>query len=889
MKVSVVLTSYNHEEFLRESIDSVLQQTYKDFELIIVDDCSTDCSWDIIDSYTDERIIKIRNPINLRTDGTYHVIMNVAAGEYIAIQHSDDVWESEKLEKEVAYLDGHPHVAAVFTYVKTIDENSEEYKDSDGFYYKVFDQPNRSRYEWLNYFFNFGNCLCHPSSLIRKSAFEEDIHNLYDFGLAQIPDLAKWVRICLKHNIYIIPERLTRFRIQNDGKNTSGNRPDAMIRSSIELFHFLKLYLNIPTKEEFLKVFPDAEEYVCGDHFFVNYALARVCTRNEMNSYTRLFGYELLFDLMNEREIAKIIEEEYGYTFRDLIRETGTRDIFHVLPEKSDQTATVYIDVGEDFSENAALKKSYFLLDHYMFEQEFDLEEYEEKRIVHLRFDPAEGILCECSNVRLWVDGKEIELYPLNSLLKDGERDTFIDLDPIYMSKELDCYVKKIKITASIKRISDSQIAGVISSLQKKIEHSKNQFPKIENNLPTVLHKYDKIESRMSFVQRECTLCQNKVEKYRPLHKIYLEEMEKYGYPKTIPETFNGEEYECPICYGLDRDRLCAAFIRNIMKKDMFIPLFMLDIAPSIPFSKFIAREFPNIIYHTADLYMENTSYRMDIQNMFQIEDEVYDVFVCCHVLEHVQSDIKAMKELYRILKQDGLGLLLVPIDLQQKFTDEEWGCSEEENWRRFGQGDHVRKYSKKDFVQRLESIGFFVNQLGKDYFGDLIFQKNALTETSTLYVVSKSSIEPGNLASQFGRSRLFTENPLSSKVFYDFYKRNQSLKIWINECKYHKRMLHLYGWCFIDNVDSNLSSLKVALINRKKVILYSADLVIREDIEKKYNDSSDGKYLKSGIQFDKYLEDIDPGKYKVVIALQNGHILSSYDTEYTVKIYRHI
>lgn len=486
MKVTIILTSYNHDKFLRESIDSVLNQTYTDFELIIVDDCSQDSSWDIICEYTDPRIIKIRNPQNLRTEGYYNALMNIASGEYFAMHHSDDVWEPDKLQKQVDFLKEHSEIAAVFTYVKVIDENSDAYEDQDGFYYKLFDQPNRTRHEWLNYFFYFGNCLCHPSVLMRRRLVVEE--EMFDFGLAQIPDLSRWVRICIKHNIYIIPERLTCFRIQNDGRNTSGNRPDTIIRSSIELFHFLKLYLQIQDQDDFLKVFPDAEEFATGEQFIGNYSLARVCIRPEMNSYTRLFGYELLYDLMNDHRIAKIVEKQYGYTFRDLIKETGSNDIFHVLPENSNQTATIYYDLGKGFNEKDIFRTNYFLKDHYVFDQKFEInpDDLKNNKIVKLRFDPSEGIFCRCKDVKMHINGQEFCLYPYNALPGEYQETIFMNRDPIFISDDIEISTQYIKITGTIKRITENEVEKLFAEVQSKSHCCQNELCETKDKLRAV-------------------------------------------------------------------------------------------------------------------------------------------------------------------------------------------------------------------------------------------------------------------------------------------------------------------------------------------------------------------------------------------------------------------
>src|SRR5664280_2452957 len=120
-EVSIILTSFNNEKYLREAIDSVLNQTFTEFKLIIWDDASSDNSWDVINEYTDHRIKAFRNEVRKRGIwGINKAISEVATGKYIAIHHSDDVWETEKLGKQVTFLDEHPEFGAVFTHITAI-------------------------------------------------------------------------------------------------------------------------------------------------------------------------------------------------------------------------------------------------------------------------------------------------------------------------------------------------------------------------------------------------------------------------------------------------------------------------------------------------------------------------------------------------------------------------------------------------------------------------------------------------------------------------------------------------------------------------------------------------------------------------------------------------
>jgi glycosyltransferase involved in cell wall biosynthesis len=245
IKVSVVLTSYNHGKHLRQAIDSVLTQTFSNFELIIIDDGSTDESWEIINSYSDPRVRAFLNKdYKPGTEFFKRIFLNVTSGEYIAIHHSDDLWERDKLEKQVSFLTSHPEIGAVFTWVKVIDENGNSFEDTAHPYYKIFEQPNRTRSEWLHHFFYRGNALCHPSVLIRRVCYETC--GAYRFGFAQLGDFDMWVRLCLRYEIYILPERLTSFRVRSGETNASGNRPSTAIRMQFELFQILHSYLQIP-------------------------------------------------------------------------------------------------------------------------------------------------------------------------------------------------------------------------------------------------------------------------------------------------------------------------------------------------------------------------------------------------------------------------------------------------------------------------------------------------------------------------------------------------------------------------------------------------------------------------------------------------------------------
>lgn len=328
-KVTVILTSYNHAKYLPEAVDSALSQTFDDFEFIIWDDASTDESWSLIKGYSDPRIKAYRN--DQRRRGIYglnKVIAQLASSNYIAIHHSDDIWEKQKLEKQIKFLDGHSDFGAVFTNALAIGEDGDPLNDPNHFYSNIFEQPNRTRHQWLRYFFYHGNALCHPSVIVRKKCFEKC--GLYRFGMAQLTDFDMWIRLCLKYEIYVLPEKLVRFRVRANEANASAIRPATRIRYATEFYLISKIFLKIETFEEMLQVFPEVEKYYRPDGFEPKFVLAMVALSSDTFQSTKLFGIELLLDLIRDIERAPKIKSLYGFDYHDLVRLTAIHDVFSV-------------------------------------------------------------------------------------------------------------------------------------------------------------------------------------------------------------------------------------------------------------------------------------------------------------------------------------------------------------------------------------------------------------------------------------------------------------------------------------------------------------------------------------------------------------------------------
>jgi hypothetical protein len=263
--------------------------------------------------------------------------INEAKGEYIAVINSDDAWLPNKLEKQVNFLDSHPDIGAVFSYAQIIDEDSNDLADKNHAYHTIFIQHNKNKFEWLKHFFFLGNCLCHPSILLRKVCYE--ITGLYDERYAQLPDWDFWIRLCMRYDIHIMPENLTKFRVRANEANASGNRPETMTRFHLETTQVMRNYLNPLVTENFLKIFPlatnvpEAGVSVIMEQIeteLIPFFLAKMALKIERTA-PKSFGFDLLYQMCSNPEIAQKLKSKYAFDFNNLTSLASQQDIFGII------------------------------------------------------------------------------------------------------------------------------------------------------------------------------------------------------------------------------------------------------------------------------------------------------------------------------------------------------------------------------------------------------------------------------------------------------------------------------------------------------------------------------------------------------------------------------
>jgi glycosyltransferase involved in cell wall biosynthesis len=239
-KVSVVIKAYNHAAYVRQTIQSVLDQSFQDFEIVVTDDASTDATADIVREFKDPRIDLQVLPRNHGISIAMNTTIARARGEYLAILNSDDYALPGRLEKQVALLEANPDVSVSFGMPLPIDDNGMETKAFNSFIVPA-DPEGATRAAWLRYLFYQGNCFCGPSGMIRRTAYAAA--GPYDPRFTNLQDYDMWIRMLKAgRNIHVMPDRLTAFRIRANNANMSAPRWDSRLRTQFETAQILKQY-----------------------------------------------------------------------------------------------------------------------------------------------------------------------------------------------------------------------------------------------------------------------------------------------------------------------------------------------------------------------------------------------------------------------------------------------------------------------------------------------------------------------------------------------------------------------------------------------------------------------------------------------------------------------
>jgi glycosyltransferase involved in cell wall biosynthesis len=237
--VTIAMPVYNAEKFLRQSIDSVLEQTYRNIELVLVNDASTDQSAAIIHSYSDPRIRYYENERNLGIAATRNKCIDLAQGDYIAVLDNDDIAGPDRIERQVQFLDLNEDYGMCGSFWKIIDQNG---RAAEQIKTPIKDADIRT-------YLVFNNCFCNSSIMIRSHLLKEF---MYPEEFSMIEDYYFLYTQSKRTRLAILPHYLTYYRVH--GQNASIEKLEKMRLLRKQMDALILNELEIPHSKEELEL-----------------------------------------------------------------------------------------------------------------------------------------------------------------------------------------------------------------------------------------------------------------------------------------------------------------------------------------------------------------------------------------------------------------------------------------------------------------------------------------------------------------------------------------------------------------------------------------------------------------------------------------------------------
>lgn len=308
--ISVVMPVYNGEKYLREAIDSILNQTYNNFEFIILNDGSTDKTEEIILSYDDTRIVYVKNEENLQIVKTLNKGVSLAKGKYIARMDADDISQPDRFKKQIQFMEHNPDVGVCGTWVKTFGDTVTNWA-----------YPTESSELYVSLLFY--TPIAHPSVIIRKVIFNKF---MYEQSYNKAEDYKLWVDISKKYKIVNIPFFLLRYRLHSSQTGAVNNQYQLNITNKI--------------RKEVLSDF------------------GLIYEEQEFNTHVAISHYQIIDLFEAEKWLVKIIthNKRVNYFSHEFLIKIITRHWFYIVNQHTDKGLGIFIHYL--FRSSLPIKKS---------------------------------------------------------------------------------------------------------------------------------------------------------------------------------------------------------------------------------------------------------------------------------------------------------------------------------------------------------------------------------------------------------------------------------------------------------------------------------------------------------------------------------------------------
>ena len=333
------MTTYNHERYITAAIQSVLDQTFGDFELVIVNDGSTDGTDEQVRRFDDERIVYLLQENQGPSCATNNAIL-ASRGRYVALTSGDDVSYPRRLQQQLdAVTESSCHV--IFSWFDFIDSAGRVIPGDfgDG----RFDIHNRSRAEYLRDLFFKGNFLHDVTALIDRQALLDA--GLYDVASIQSQDFDMHLKLLRDHDFFVVPERLVGYRMRSDRMNLSKNS----VRTVFELCQVYRRMLERVPIELFREAFKDQvrrSDFKDGVEFELEKAFVYL---SHDQRWIQSLASEKLFGLFQDPEVRVVAKTRYSLGVPQLYEMYQSADVASIALFEELQRWIKELETGKDW------------------------------------------------------------------------------------------------------------------------------------------------------------------------------------------------------------------------------------------------------------------------------------------------------------------------------------------------------------------------------------------------------------------------------------------------------------------------------------------------------------------------------------------------------------
>ena len=316
--ISILIASYNHEDYIEQCISSILSQTYENFEIIVVDDNSQDKTAEKISNIlniSNKKLFFFQNAFNKGLNSTLSEAFKHSHGDYCAFLGSDDFFDPHYLEELVKFINLNGGDFSVFyPQIIPVDDNGKILKDKINFRKEPYPTNN----EILKELFLHGNGLASTGMIINRKAAKK-IFPL-DAGIHQHQDFIMHIQLLLLGRCAFLKDSKTCYRVPTDSNgHMSSNCVKAYKRIEIETPHALNYFMSgIKTAEQLYDIFGSlVEPYGKPTDETVPYFLARIALDSKDNRLLPVWGFRTLIEFLSKDDHQELLYKLYGFQYKD--------------------------------------------------------------------------------------------------------------------------------------------------------------------------------------------------------------------------------------------------------------------------------------------------------------------------------------------------------------------------------------------------------------------------------------------------------------------------------------------------------------------------------------------------------------------------------------------